>query len=54
MNDVWILIYGTIYIYIYIKGKDTKIYPISSLLMLVKKCKSDTTQEFHKDSKGSV
>ena len=31
-----------------------KIYPISSLLMLVKKCKSDTTQEFHKDSKGSV
>jgi len=41
------------YIYIY-KGKDTKIYPISSLLMLVKKCKSDTTQEFHKDSKGSV
>ena len=39
------------YIYIY---THMKIYPISSLLMLVKKCKSDTTQEFHKDSKGSV
>jgi hypothetical protein len=29
--------------YIYIKGKDTKIYLKSSLLMLVKKCKPDTT-----------
>jgi hypothetical protein len=52
MYEFWYI--GLLYIYIYIKGKDTKIYLKSSLLMLVKKCKPDTTQEFHKDFKGSV
>jgi len=32
----------------YIKGKDTKIDLKSSLVMLIKKCKLDITQEFHK------
>jgi hypothetical protein len=41
-------------IYINIKGKDTKIDLKSSLVMLVKKRKLGTTQEFHKISKGSV
>jgi hypothetical protein len=39
---------------IYIKGKDTKIDLKSLLVMLIKKCKPGTTQEFHKNSKGSV
>ena len=39
---------------IYIKGKDTKIDLKSSLAMLIKNCKPGTTQEFHKNSKGSV
>jgi hypothetical protein len=61
MNDIWILKYRTrtykhihTYIYINIKGKDTKIDLKSSLVMLVKKRKPGTTQEFHKISKGSV
>ena len=39
---------------IYFKGKDTKIDLKSSLIMLIKKCKLGTAQEFHKNSKGSV
>jgi hypothetical protein len=41
-------------IYIYIKGKDMKIDLKSSHVMLVKKCKSGTTQGFYKNSKGNV
>jgi len=51
MNNVQILIYRTQYIYIY---KDMKIDLKSSLVILVKKCKLGTTQEFYKNSKGSV
>jgi len=43
-----------IYIYIYIKGKDMKIDLKSSHVMLVKKCKSGTTQGFFKNSKRNV
>jgi len=43
MNDVHILIYT-----------DIKIDPKSSFVMLVKKFKHDTTQEFHNISKGSL
>jgi len=51
MNDVRILIYRT---RIHTHTPRTKIDPKSSLVILVKKCKLGTTQEFHKTSKGSV
>jgi len=55
MNDVRILIYRTrTHTHTHTHTPRTKIDPKSSLVILVKKCKLGTTQEFHKTSKGSV